>query len=186
MEFVAVQKNTRQTPRKVRLVANQIKDLPLEKALRQLAVIRKKSTLVLLKVMKQAMANAKNNHNVAVTDLEIKEIRVDEGSRYKRFRAVSRGRAHNVIKRNSHVTVVLAQKSAPVAGSTQAVASTTEKNVTSEKSGATKTSAKAEKVAPKKETKSKTVKQSTKKAAKPTKAAAPKKKTTSTKKAVKK
>lgn len=110
MKFKAVQKNTRQTPRKIRLVANQVKKLSLEEALKQLAVIRRKSTLVLLKTIKQAMANAKNNHGIAPTELEIDEITVTEGPRYRRFRAVSRGRAHGVIKRNSHVTVVLKQK----------------------------------------------------------------------------
>jgi large subunit ribosomal protein L22 len=110
MNYIAIQKNTRQTPRKVRLVANQIKDLPLEQALRQLAVIQKKSTLVLMKTLKQAMANAKNNHGVSPAELQIKEIMIGDGTRYKRFRAVSRGRAHNVVKRACNVRVVLEKK----------------------------------------------------------------------------
>jgi large subunit ribosomal protein L22 len=71
MKFVAVQKNTRQTPRKVRLVANQLKGLSLEQTLKQLAVIERKSTLVLLKTLKQAIANAQNNHGVPANQLEV-------------------------------------------------------------------------------------------------------------------
>jgi len=107
MQFIAIQKNTRQSSRKVRLVANQIKKLDLLKAIDQLAVIERKSTLVLLKVIKQAIANAVNNHGVAVADLKIKEIIINDGPIYKRFRAVSRGRGHAITKRTSHVRVVL-------------------------------------------------------------------------------
>jgi large subunit ribosomal protein L22 len=110
MQFIAVQKNTRQTPRKVRLVANQVKKLSLLKALDQLAVMDRKSTLVLLKTLKQAIANAKNNHGVSPDSLEIKELLVTDAARYRRFRAVSRGRAHNVVKRSCHIRVVLQQK----------------------------------------------------------------------------
>ncbi len=111
MKFIATQKNIRQTPRKIRLVANQVKDLSLEQALRQLAVIQRRSTLVLLKTFKQAMANAKNNYGVAISDLEIAEVTVMVGPSYKRFNAVSRGRAHAILKRTSHLRVVLQTKS---------------------------------------------------------------------------
>jgi len=111
MQFVATQKLTRQSPRKIRLVANQVKKLSLPDMLRQLAVIERRSTLVLLKTLKQAIANAQNNHGVAFEDLELKELLVNEGPRYRRFRAVSRGQAHGIIKRTSHVRVVLQTKS---------------------------------------------------------------------------
>jgi large subunit ribosomal protein L22 len=110
MIIKATQKNTRQSPRKVRLVANTIKNLSLEEAFRQLAVIPRKATEVVSKVMRQAVANAVNNHGYQATDLVIDSVIVNEGTRYKRFRAVSRGRAHNVVKRSSHVTVVLKTK----------------------------------------------------------------------------
>lgn len=109
MKFIAIQKNTRQTPRKVRLVANQVKKLSLEQALKQLAIIERKSTLVLLKTVKQAIANAQNNHGIPASQLEIESITVNEAPRLRRFRAVSRGRAHGIIKRNSHITVTLRQ-----------------------------------------------------------------------------
>ena len=107
MLIVAEQKNTRQTPRKVRLVANSVRKLPLEKALRQLAVVERKATIVVLKVIRQTIANAVHNHRINPEDLVLKNILVTEGARYKRFRAVSRGRAHNVVKKTCNVKVIL-------------------------------------------------------------------------------
>jgi large subunit ribosomal protein L22 len=110
MEYIATQKITRQSPRKVRLVANQVKSLPMPEMLQQLAVIEKKSTLVLLKTVRQAIANAQNNHGVALEDLELKELLVNEGPTYKRFQPVSRGQAHKILKRTCHIRVVLRKK----------------------------------------------------------------------------
>ena len=107
MLIKATQKYTRQTPRKVRLVANSVKSLSIVDAIQQLAVIERRAALVILKTLRQALANAINNHHLAVEDLEIDNILVTEGPRYKRFQAVSRGRAHSIIKRTSHVTVIL-------------------------------------------------------------------------------
>lgn len=113
MQFKVTQKNTRQSPRKVRLVANTIKKLPLEQAIKQLAVIERKSTVVLLKTIKQAIANAKNNHGVDADKLAIKEILVNVGPSYKRYNAVSRGRGHSILKRTCHISVTLEEKKAP-------------------------------------------------------------------------
>ena len=107
MIISATQKNTRQTPRKVRLVANQVRKLSLVDAMKQLSVIEKKSTVTLLKVVRQAVANAMHNHGFAVTDLSLKNILVLPGSNYKRFRMVSRGRTHKIFKKTCHVTVEL-------------------------------------------------------------------------------
>jgi large subunit ribosomal protein L22 len=107
MEIKAVQKYTRQSPRKVRLVANAVRKLPLEQAVRQLAVIEKKATDVISKVMKQAIADAINNHGYQMSELSLVNILITEGPRYRRFQAVSRGRAHGIIKRTCHVTVIL-------------------------------------------------------------------------------
>lgn len=119
MIIKATQKNTRQTARKVRLVANQVKKLPLMDAVNQLAVIEKKSTIVLLKVVRQAIANAIHNHGFALEDLTIKAITIAPAPQLKRFRAVSRGRAHTIVKRTCHVTVEL--EAAELKGSTPAV-----------------------------------------------------------------
>lgn len=107
MIITATQKNTRQTPRKVRLVANQVKDLSLEAAITQLGVMQRRASLVVLKVIRQAVANATHNHGFTVADLRLKSIVVTPGPTYKRFQAVSRGRAHGIFKRTCHVTVEL-------------------------------------------------------------------------------
>lgn len=107
MFIKAVQKYTRQTPRKVRLVANAVKDLPLEQAMKQLGVIEKKATDVVAKTIRMAIADATHNYGFQVSDLSIDRIIINEGPRYRRFRSVSRGRAHGIIKRTCHVTVVL-------------------------------------------------------------------------------
>ena len=107
MTIRVVQKNTRQTPRKIRFAADALRSLSVENALKQLAVIERRSALVLLKVFRQALANAQHNHNLSVDQLQIKSIQVNEGARYKRFRAVSRGRAHSIVKLASHVILEL-------------------------------------------------------------------------------
>lgn len=115
MIITATQKNTRQTALKVRLVANQVKKLGLVNALSQLGVIEKKSTLVVMKVVRQAIANAMHNHGYTMSELTLKNITVSPGQQYKRFRAVSRGRAHNVLKKTCHITVTLEAGVAPKA-----------------------------------------------------------------------
>lgn len=126
MLIKATQKYTRQTPRKVRLIANTVKKLPIEQAIGQLAVIERKATLVVTKVLQQAIANATHNHGYQLSDLSIDSILVTEGPRYRRFQAVSRGRAHGIAKRTSHITVILKtkeeKKSEPVKSEAKAAA----------------------------------------------------------------
>lgn len=109
MILKATQTNTRQTPRKVRLVANAVKEKPLLKAVEHLSVMDREASLVVLKVLRQAIANATHNHNLQVADLRIKNIIVDGGPQYKRWQPVSRGRAHSILKKTCHVTVELEQ-----------------------------------------------------------------------------
>jgi large subunit ribosomal protein L22 len=139
MIIKATQKNTRQTARKVRLVANSVKNLSLTDAVRQLAVIERRSTIVVLKVLRQAIANAVHNHGFSIEDLSLKSITVAPGPQFKRFRAVSRGRAHTIVKRSCHVTVELnaaeAKKEVVAAPKTE---SKTKKVVKTEKKVATK------------------------------------------------
>ena len=107
MLITATQKYTRQSPRKVRLVANAVKKLSLPKALKQLSVMEKRASLVVMKTTRQAMANAINNHHFSADQLLIEDIKITEGPRYKRFQPVSRGRAHSILKRTSHIQVIL-------------------------------------------------------------------------------
>lgn len=121
MIITATQKNTRQTALKVRLVASQVRKLPLVDAIKQLSVIQKRATLVVLKVLRQAIANAVHNHGYTIEELTLKNITVAPGPTYKRFRAVSRGRAHTVFKRTCHVTVELEAGAAPKVAKVDAV-----------------------------------------------------------------
>ncbi len=107
MIITATQMYTRQAPRKVRLVANTVRKLSLRAAFEQLSVMPREASIVVMKTLRQAVANAVHNHNIQFDELSIKSILVDEGPRYKRFRAVSRGRAHTIIKRTSHISVEL-------------------------------------------------------------------------------
>lgn len=113
MIITATQKNTRQTALKMRLVVNQVRKLSLADAIKQLSVIQKRSSLTVLKVVRQAIANAMHNHGYSFEELTLKNITVAPGQSYKRFRAVSRGRAHTIFKRTCHVTVELEAGSAP-------------------------------------------------------------------------
>lgn len=107
MLIIATQKYTRQTARKTREVANAVRKMPLPKAIEQLSLIERKSSLVVLKTLRQAIANAKHNHNLDLADLTLNNILIEAGPVYKRFRAVSRGRAHSILKRTCHVKVIL-------------------------------------------------------------------------------
>lgn len=115
MLIAATQKYTRQTPRKVRLVASAVRKLSIKKAIEQLSLIERKSTMVILKTLRQVLADAKHNHNLDIKDLNLKNILIEAGPTYKRFRAVSRGRAHGIFKRTCHIKVILETKQELVA-----------------------------------------------------------------------
>ena len=107
MIIKAQQKNIRQSSRKVRLVANQVKKMSLTEAVSQLSVMQRRSSLVILKVIKQALTNATNNLKLNIEQLKLADIIVSDGPILKRMRAVSRGRGHSIEKRTCHVTVLL-------------------------------------------------------------------------------
>lgn len=160
MLIQATQKNTRQTPRKVRLVANAVKDLPLAQAVAQLGVMHRRASGVVLKVLRQAVANAESNHSLSIDQLRIHSIVVNEGPRFRRFRAVSRGRGHGIIKRTSHVTVTLTTEAEKSTEKKQ-VATKSEKTVVSKdvsEKAPKKAASKKTKTAEKKTTKPKSKK----------------------------
>lgn len=107
MLITATQKYQRQTPRKLRLVANAVKGFDLKQAFERLSVIEKRAATPIIKTLRQAVANAINNHGLKVEDLSLKNIVIETGPVYKRFRAVSRGRAHGIFKRTGHIRVEL-------------------------------------------------------------------------------
>jgi len=102
-------KNYRQSPRKVRLVADFVRGKKVENALLDLQFMPKRASSAISKLIASAKANAVNNFKVT-DSLFIKEITVDDGPTLKRHRPVSRGRAHGINKRTSHVNVVLGVK----------------------------------------------------------------------------
>lgn len=106
----AVLKNYRQSPRKVRLVADSIRGRKVDTALTKLDFTTKRSALPIKKLINSAVANAKNNYGLDSDDLFIKSIMVDEGYTLKRWRPRARGSAFPINKRTSHVTVILEGK----------------------------------------------------------------------------
>ena len=107
MLVTATAKNVRLSPEKVRLVVAQIRKLKPDSAMAILDHFHKSSSPILKKVIKSAVANAKNNFGLDENSLAFKEILVGKGPVFKRFRAVARGRAHSIIKRTSVIKVVL-------------------------------------------------------------------------------
>lgn len=99
--------NYRQSPRKVRLVADAVRGKKIEEAITNLSFLPKRSALPLQKLLASALANAKNL-SLPLENLIIKEITVDTGATLYRRRPRSRGMANPIRKRTSHITVVLA------------------------------------------------------------------------------
>ncbi|MBF0528959.1 MAG: 50S ribosomal protein L22 [Deltaproteobacteria bacterium] len=107
MEAKSVAKFMRIASRKVRIVADNIKGQPVEKAVGVLTFTPKKAARILLKVLKSALATAEQDTKVDVDTLYVKTVQVDEGPTLKRWRARAQGRAYRIRKRTSHVTIVL-------------------------------------------------------------------------------
>lgn len=105
----ATQKYLRTSSRKLRLIADAVRGLPVEKALEYLKFMTKRGAEPLYKVVKSAAANAKTQ-GIDMKNLVVSIIDVQEGPTYKRWRAVSRGAAHSIMKRTSHINVELSEK----------------------------------------------------------------------------
>ncbi|MBX3114604.1 MAG: 50S ribosomal protein L22 [Fimbriimonadaceae bacterium] len=107
MEVRAVAKFVKVQPRKVRLVANEVRGKNAIQAANLLRFHPSKGAFVLHKVLVSAISNAEANHNLEAGSLKIAEIRVDEGPVLKRIQARAMGRANRIYKRMSHITVVV-------------------------------------------------------------------------------
>lgn len=110
MEVKAKLRYYRQSPRKVRLVTNFIRDLDIKSALDQLQFTNKRSAEPIRKLIESAVANAKHNFEIDSKNLYIKHITVDDGPTLKRWRARAFGKAAMIKKRTSHVTIILDEK----------------------------------------------------------------------------
>ncbi len=101
--------NSRLSPQKMRLVADQVRGLPVEKALDVLSFSNKKAAVIIKKVLESAIANAEHNDGADIDELKISEILVDAGPTMKRLRPRARGRADRIIKRTSHLKVTVSE-----------------------------------------------------------------------------
>jgi len=110
MEVRAVTKYARISPFKVRKLAGAIKGKPVEVGLNTLKFMPQKAAAIVEKIVRSAAANADQNPNVDVDTLVIRNLIVDQGPTLKRFRARARGRGSRILKRTSHITVILAEK----------------------------------------------------------------------------
>jgi ribosomal protein L22 len=97
----------RVAPRKARLVADQVRGMPVAEARTLLAFSSRGAARDLARLIDSAAANAEANHELVAEDLRISDIRVDEGPTLKRWRARARGRATRIDKKTSHLSVAL-------------------------------------------------------------------------------
>ena len=107
MEVRAHLRFLRIAPRKVRLVVNLVRGLPVDQATDQLTVLPKRAARPVLKLLNSAIANAEHNFKLERKDLRIKSIVANEGPRLKRFQPRAFGRAAEILKKMTHVTIVL-------------------------------------------------------------------------------
>ncbi len=110
MQARAVVKHIRISPTKVRIVANVVRGKPVDEALAVLGYTPKRASGVISKAIASAAANAENNHEMDRDALFVSEIYVDEGPVLKRYRPRQRGQAFPIMKRTSHLTVVLRER----------------------------------------------------------------------------
>lgn len=107
MEVQAFLKNFRMSPQKVREVVRQIQGLPALQARHVLAVIPRKSARAVAKTLNSAIANAENNNGLKAENLIVREALALTAGRLKRFTPKARGSAGPIIKRNSHIKIIL-------------------------------------------------------------------------------
>ena len=105
----AVLKNYRQSPRKVRLIADLVRGKKVKDALKTLTFVDKKAAEPFMKVIKSAAANAKQQ-GAPAEELTITKVTVDKAATFKRFMPRARGSASPINRRNSHITVELGSK----------------------------------------------------------------------------
>lgn len=110
MDVTATARHIRTSPRKLRPVVDVVRGKKVDEALAILTFLPSPSARTVAKLLKSAAANAENNYEMTLADLRIVGIFVDEGRRLKRFRAGPRGRVKPLMKRSSHITVVVREE----------------------------------------------------------------------------
>ncbi|MCA1805849.1 MAG: 50S ribosomal protein L22 [Xanthomonadaceae bacterium] len=110
MEVSAKLSHARISPQKVRLVADLVRGMPVERALETLTFSNKKAAQIMRKVLESAIANAEHNAGADVDELKIAKVFVNEGPVLKRFEARAKGRGNRILKRTSHITVTVDER----------------------------------------------------------------------------
>jgi large subunit ribosomal protein L22 len=110
MQVSAKLRHARISPQKCRLVADQVRGLPVERALQTLLFSNKKAAGMVRKVLESAIANAEHNEGADIDELKVAAIMVDEGPVMKRMHARAKGRGNRIVKRTSHITVTVGGK----------------------------------------------------------------------------
>ena len=108
-EVKAVHRYARTSAQKARLVANQVRGLPVDKALDLLKFSPRKAAAIIYKVLSSAVSNAENNNAMDTDKLIVSRIMVDEGPSLKRIMPRAKGRADRIVKRTSHIQLVIGQ-----------------------------------------------------------------------------
>ncbi|AME23179.1 50S ribosomal protein L22 [Paraburkholderia sp. 1N] len=107
MEVKAIHRGARISAQKTRLVADQIRGLPVDKALNVLTFSPKKAAGIVKKVVLSAIANAEHNEGADIDELKVTSIMVDKAASLKRFTARAKGRGNRIEKQSCHITVTV-------------------------------------------------------------------------------
>jgi large subunit ribosomal protein L22 len=107
MQVAAKLKYARISPQKCRLVADLVRGKPVGLAISTLRYTPKKGAELVRKVLESAVANAENNHNADIDALKVDRIEIDAAPMFKRFHARAKGRGNRIVKRNSHITILV-------------------------------------------------------------------------------
>lgn len=108
MQVAARLRYARISPQKCRLVADTIRGKSVDDALRMLTFTPKKSARLVKKVLESAIANAEHNHGADIDELKVATVEINEAPVFRRYRARAKGRGARIVKRNSHITVRVA------------------------------------------------------------------------------
>lgn len=110
MEIYARHSFARTSAQKARLVVDQIRGLPVARALQVLTFSNKKAAALVKKVLESAIANAEHNNGADIDELKVVRAYVDEAASFKRMHARAKGRGNRITKRNSHITLAVGEK----------------------------------------------------------------------------
>jgi large subunit ribosomal protein L22 len=109
----AITRNVRISPQKARLATDQIRGKSVSSALEILSFGETKAAQLVRKTLESAIANAENNEGADIDELRVAACFVDEGPTMKRWRARAKGRANSILKRSSHITVMVGDEGGP-------------------------------------------------------------------------